>query len=153
MTRTKAALAALLLCVTTAGGAAAQQTGSPRPGEAPLGILCQLKVPRSQNWVPEVVFIGHDPAQDLVIISDSVGLAYNSGQPVAGRVAVLNTRRVTYAWDFPVRDAAGNQARRMLYRATIQLRDGSVQISASPGGYDNRFIASGRCQWSPLEAE
>ncbi|WP_121631868.1 hypothetical protein [Tropicibacter alexandrii] len=101
-------------------------------------------------WVPEVLFIAHEDGTKTATISDPIILYFNDRQPMSGKLAVDNARRITFAWTVVTRSAT-NQRAKMRYRATIQKSSGQLDISAQPLGYANSYIAQGTCQRGQLK--
>ncbi|SMX27973.1 hypothetical protein TRP8649_02085 [Pelagimonas phthalicica] len=112
---------------------------------------CKVKDVRSQGyWLPEVLFIGHDPDEDVVVVSDPIILHYNDSQPVGGKLSVDNDKRTTFTWRLKVKTSSGQFAR-VSYRATYYKKDGTLSISAKPLNYTNRFNGRGTCEVKALK--
>ncbi len=106
---------------------------------------CALTVPRNQNWVAQQIVIGHDTATDAVVINDPI-IDNLIGQPVQGKVAVDNDKRITFAWELPeIRNSSGQYTPRFIYRATYIKATGKVSVLAKPLNYQNNFSARGNC--------
>ncbi len=111
---------------------------------------CKVANTRSQgNWLPEVLFIGHDRAAKKVIVSDPIILYFNDSQPVEGKVNTDNKKRITFTWR--LRADANGQSANMAYRATYMKATGRLNISGSPLGFENRYTSSGKCEVKPLK--
>ena len=107
---------------------------------------CHVRDTRSQGyWLPDFLFLGYDRSQDLVIVSDQLILHFNQSQPVKGRVATENAKRITIAWTLQV-DAPGLDFATIAYRGTYHKSTGVFSISASPLGFENRYVGQGRCE-------
>lgn len=85
-----------------------------------------------------------------MVVSDPVILHFNDRKPLAGRVAVDNKARITFAWDVVAKDRSG-QRTTMKYRATYLKASGKLSISAKPLGYENNFVGGGRCEKKPIK--
>lgn len=115
------------------------------PAQAADTYVCKLKGHGPGNWIPTDVFIGHDTKSGKVVVSDPVILHYNKGQPMAGEVAISNSKRITFAWKVFGKSKSGQVAPNLFYRATYLRGSGQMQIQMTPAGYANRFQGSGKC--------
>ncbi|MBO9464978.1 hypothetical protein J7443_07045 [Tropicibacter sp. R15_0] len=112
---------------------------------------CKVADVRSQGyWLPEVLFIGHDIDNDVVIVSDPIILHYNDSQPIAGKLSVENKKRTTFSWSVKVKTTRGQTAK-INYRATYYKKDGSLSITATPLSYEERFNGRGTCEVKALK--
>lgn len=112
---------------------------------AQYALQCRIEAEGRHGWVPDFLFIGVDPEQDRVVISDPIVLQFNNDRPVEGSIAVDNPVRITFRWSLAVRDGAGNRTPAMIYRATLFKDDLSMRISAQPAGYQEIFTGKGLC--------
>jgi hypothetical protein len=122
-----------LIWVTAANPAAAVQT-----------YICRLSEYGATDWIPDILFIGHDPDDGSVFVSDPIILFFN-GKPIRADIAADNPDRTTFVWSYAVRDSRGTRASRMIYRATWLKRKRRMSLTATPAGHDDRFAGSGRC--------
>ena len=106
---------------------------------------CSLNVAASQNWVPELVVVTHDEAKGKIIVADPVIMYFNDRQPVEGRIAVNNNKRITFNWELKASDASGQRAT-MDYRMTYLRGNNTVSIQAQPLGYESGYQATGICE-------
>ena len=108
---------------------------------------CNLKNAKKRGWIQPRVVIAHDEAKDAVVVSDPLILHYNDKQPLRGRVAESNDRRITFAWDLgETRSASGQTTQRFQYRATYIKGNKQFFVTAKPLGYPNGFREDGRCK-------
>ncbi|MGH1412220.1 MAG: hypothetical protein ACRBB0_01930 [Pelagimonas sp.] len=111
---------------------------------------CKIVNTRSQgNWLPKVLFIGHDETKDTVIVSDPIILYFNDRQPIQGHVSTDNNKRTTFTWKLKTKTK--QQYATIAYRATYMKATGRLNISGSPLGYSNRYTSSGTCEVKPLK--
>ncbi len=131
-------IAALSLSVL-AGGVLAAEEGA---------ITCQLHGRNARGWVPAfVAVITNDKGQ--VTVSDPIILHFNE-VPVAGRIVVDNSKRITYAWTLEgASDATRQYAPAMDYRLTVQKADRTASITVVPRNYANTLHGKGKC--APLK--
>lgn len=114
-----------------------------------ISYECQIPQTRGQlGWIPEVLFIARLDGAKSVTVSDPLVLHYN-GEPVAGKVAVDNSRRVTFAWDLDFQNRG--QSGTMSYRATYVKGNKVLTISARPLGYSNNINGKGTCVLKQLK--
>jgi len=111
-----------------------------------VGYQCKLATTSQQgNWLPEFLFIGYKPAENLVIISDPIILYFNDRQPVKGKLESDTDNRISVTWRLETKSGTG-QFVRMAYRATIFKATGKLSISAKPLGYQDTFTGRGTCE-------
>lgn len=138
----KTALAALALAIASFQPALAQAEG--------VAYQCKVSVAGNQGrWIPEFLFVGYRPAENLVIISDPIILYFNDRQPVQGKLETDTDQRMSVTWRLETKSGAG-QFVRMAYRATIFKATGKLSISAKPLGYEDSFTGSGTCETRKL---
>lgn len=107
--------------------------------------ICHLNVPRSEGWIPDQMVIVHDVQTGQVVIADPISNHF-TGQPVAGRVARENDKRISFVWTLKgIRNSIGQTTVNFDYRASIGKSDGVITVSAEPSGYSNEFSARGTC--------
>ncbi len=111
---------------------------------------CKIGNTRSQgNWLPKVLFIGHNHTEKKVIVSDPIILHFNDRQPIEGRVSTDNSKRITFTWNLQTK--VRSQTAKIAYRATYMKATGRLNISGSPLGYSNRYTSSGTCDVKPMK--
>lgn len=115
------------------------------PAVAQTTYNCSLKNAGSTNWIPPVLFIGHDPAANRVVVSDPYILHFNDRQPVEGKVDTENAKRVTFVWELKARDDRGQSAR-IVYRATWVKANKRMNITATALGYESAIQGHGTCE-------
>lgn len=115
------------------------------PAIAQTAYTCALKEAGTSKWIPAVLFVGHDPANDRVVISDDIVLTFNNRKPIEGQVVTENNKRVTFSWEVKIKDSRGQTAR-MQYRATWVKAAKRMNVVATPFGYANGFQGYGSCQ-------
>lgn len=115
------------------------------PAVAQTVYNCSLKEAGTSNWIPPVLFIGHDPAANRVVVSDPIILHYNDRQPVEGKVDTENAKRVTFVWELKTRDSRGQSAT-MVYRATWVKANKRMNITAMALGYESGIQGHGTCE-------
>lgn len=115
------------------------------PAIAQTTYTCALKEAGTSNWIPEILFVGHDPATNKVVISDPIVHQFNNRQPIDGRVDTNNAKRVTFVWEVKMKDSRGQSAR-MQYRATWVKAAKRMNVVATPFGYANGFQGYGSCK-------
>jgi hypothetical protein len=115
------------------------------PAVAQTTYTCSLKEAGRSNWIPPVLFIGHDPAANRVVVSDPIVLHFNDRQPVEGKVDTENDKRVTFVWELKTRDTRGQSAT-MIYRATWVKADKRMNITATALGYESGIQGFGTCE-------
>lgn len=108
--------------------------------------VCRLDVPVSQQWVPSQIAILHTEGSKTAVVNDPI-IVYYLKKPATAKVAADNPERITFTWELPkVRNNAGQETPRFLYRASYFKKTGKVSISATPAGYPNNFNAFGTCK-------
>lgn len=83
---------------------------------------------------------------EKVMVTDELGTRTNGG-PIEGKLSRENTNVIVFTWEVQYKDFT-NQEVRMKYRLTVQKASGAAQISATPLGYANSFMAQGACKTS-----
>lgn len=146
----KHALAVLALAVTSYAAPAQAQSAAQSSVSGGVGYQCKVATAARQgNWIPEFVFIGYKPAENLVIISDPIILYFNDRQPVEGRLETDSASRISVTWRLDGKSGSG-QFVRMAYRATVFKATGKLTISAKPLGYEDSFNGNGTCEMRKL---
>ncbi len=113
--------------------------------------VCQLTEQGRNNLIPEVVVIAHDKDAGTVAVLDPI-IKYYVGEAIAGEVATLNNKRITFKWTVrSVKGESTNGGRPLFtsgikYRITIQHSSLKATIWAAPNGYRLQGRGKGRCQ-------
>lgn len=134
------AFASFFVCVGLGAASAAQA--------ASVTYTCSLASKQHKAWIPQVLFIGHDSAQDRVIVSDPMVLHFNDA-PIEGRVARDTARRTVFAWHYTARDSKGQNAT-MRFHATWSKDTKQMKLTAAPDGFSKQFHGSGTCETGTL---
>lgn len=138
----KTALAALALAIASFQPAPVWAEG--------VGYQCKVATAARQgNWIPEFLFVGYKPDENLVIVSDPIILYFNDRQPVEAKLETDTDQRISVTWRLETKSGTG-QFVRMAYRATIFKATGALSISAKPLGYEDTFTGSGTCETRKL---
>ena len=98
------------------------------------------------GWISKTIAISIDAKTNEVLVNDEVILYFNK-KPVQGHLSTTTEKRLTVTWEVrKAKDDNNTNIARFMYRATIYKLTNKIIVSARPGGYDNSFGGSGKCQ-------
>lgn len=104
---------------------------------------CTMKnLAPTMGWIAEKYVISYDDAAGKATVDDPITLHF-VGEPGDAKVTGKTDKKVAFVWLVQARDSASQQAK-IQYRAAVYV-DGTVTITARPGGYGNMFEARGTC--------
>ncbi len=95
----------------------------------------------AQGWIAPQIKVENG---DKVVVTDDI-ILYAAEKPIEGKLSRENSNVIVFTWEVRSKDIT-NQEVRMTYRLTVQKANGAAQISATPLGYANSFMAQGACQ-------
>lgn len=100
---------------------------------------------RHYGWIAETVIFAKSPEGDEVTVSDGVIMGY-VGKPVVGEVVTDNNIRLSFRWNFKVKDSR-NQTWTARYRMTYVKATKKAEISITASGYvEGGSRAEGTCR-------
>lgn len=94
----------------------------------------------AQGWIAQEIKVEHG---EKVFVTDDI-ILYTAQKAVEGKLSRENANVIVFTWEVRSKDIT-NQEVRMTYRLTVQKANGAAQISATPLGYANSFMAQGAC--------
>ncbi|WP_299191497.1 hypothetical protein [uncultured Litoreibacter sp.] len=111
----------------------------------PTLTQCQLGGKPSGIIAPEIAF-SVAPDGKTATVSDVVTLRFE-GRPAPAKVTRNTKRKLGLSWKVNnVRDARGNVAVAIVYRAVLTKATGVLNVSASPLGFSETFSRRGKCR-------
>lgn len=107
---------------------------------------CDIKLNGLNGGIAPVLIFSVDEEESGVFVFDGMIKHYH-GKPLQGKIAVANTKRITFKWSVNVvSDSIGQPMPRIDYRATYLKRNGRITVTGRPAGYDNQFSGTGKCK-------
>jgi hypothetical protein len=97
----------------------------------------------AQGWIAQQIKVEHG---EKVIVTDDI-ILHTAEKAIEGKLSRENSNVTVFTWEVRSKDIM-NQGVRMNYRLTVQKANGAAQISATPLGYANSFVAQGACKTS-----
>lgn len=125
-----ARVAALLTCLALPASA------------KPVVYYCEMA---GGNFIASDMLLQIDPQGPKVEVFDGLLKAFNNNKPMVAKVTADTAARTSFTWEVKnVR--AGGESLRLVFRATLQKADRTLQLTAQPVSYDNTFSGNGRCR-------
>jgi hypothetical protein len=119
-------------------------------GAAAGTYVCELEEHGGSGWIPETVVVKQ--SGETVTVFDPL-IKHYAGEPIEGKVAVSNDRRITFSWDLGDFSHKGRgriqNVSGFVYRLTIRKAALTATISAKPLPFDNSFSGAGDCELKP----
>lgn len=97
----------------------------------------------AQGWIAQQVMVENG---EKVFVTDDI-ILFTAEKAIEGKLSRENGNVIVFTWEVRSKDIT-NQEVRMKYRLTVQKASGAAQISATPLGYANSFMAQGACKTS-----
>lgn len=106
---------------------------------------CNLKVNRSQSWIPNQVVISVNNSDGKVTVFDPI-IRHFMTNPISAKVVVNTAERLTVKWTMKrINKVKPDSVPNFEYVAKINKNDQRIAIYGTPLGYDNRFYSDGVC--------
>lgn len=110
---------------------------------------CKLgKTKANESWAipPHIVIVEKDG--EVAVIDGLIQEVH--GKPIAGRIAVDNTKRTTFTWSVDkvkvtADQSSSSRTANFVYRLTYYKANGGSIATMKPTGYGNSFRAKGKC--------
>jgi hypothetical protein len=120
--------------------------GSLVAAQAQQVLVCNMNTELGASAISNQFVFSIDSAAGTAIVNDAL-IVGTTGGPIVAKIANETSARYTIKWRI---DSSNNTEYRsiptLLFRATINKSDNSINIMAQPPAYDNRFNSQGTCR-------
>lgn len=107
---------------------------------------CDIRLNGLNGGIAPVLIFSTNKEESDIFVYDGMIKHYH-GKPLQGKIAVANTKRITFKWSVDVvSDSIGQSMPRIDYRATYLKQTRKITVTGRPAGWDNLFSGTGKCK-------